>query len=116
MPPVVELEVWEQKVYEFGVELPLPEMPKPTADWGPIGLAFNAVCPGAPYCGNPDAETNCGAEVSIPFKIPGFSFVLPFPPTISLPPMKVRIAFPPKVILPINCPNYPEQEGLPAGA
>jgi len=106
--------IWEQKVFEFGVTLPIPEVPKPSADWGSMGIALKFVFPGAIYCGNPDAEENCSLEVIKPLTIPGFSVALPFPPEIKLPPLKFRIVFPPKVVLAGFCPNYPEQEAPPA--
>jgi hypothetical protein len=113
-----EISVWEQKVYEFGITLPLPPMPEPSADWGVpgLGLDLKATCPGAPFCGNPDADKNCSIGLKKPLKIPGFSFALPFPPEISVPAISFRIAFPPAVIIPGQCPNYPEQTAPPAGA
>lgn len=107
--PEVQLELWEQQVYEFGITLPLPEMPKPSADWGPVGLNLKLTCPGAAFCGNPDAEANCSIGLKQPLKIPGFAISLPIP-EISLPPMKLRVVVPPKVIVPISCPAYPEEE------
>lgn len=107
--PQVELELWEQTVYEFGITLPIPEMPKPSADWGGVGLNLKLTCPGAPFCGNPDADTNCSISLLQPLEIPGLSISLPIP-EIYLPPMKLRVVVPPKVIIPISCPNYPEEE------
>jgi hypothetical protein len=113
MPAIIDLQLWESKVYEFGITLPIPELPKPTASWGPIGLAFKLTCPGQIVCGNPDADKNCSWKYELPFKIPGFSVTLPFPPAIKIPPLKIRIVIPPKVILPIYCPMYTEQNAPP---
>ena len=112
--PVTELQLWEQKVFEFGIELPIPEMEIPPIDWGGAGLNWKVTCPGATYCGNPSAEENCTLEIIKPFKVPSFSVEIPFPPEISIPPLKVRFAFPPKAVMPIYCPNYPESEGPPS--
>ena len=106
--------LWEQKVFEFGITLPVPEMPKPSAGWGDLGIHLKFTCPGAIYCGNPDAAKNCSIELLKPLTVPGFSIALPFPPTITLPPLKFRVVFPPKVVLAANCPNYPEEEAPPA--
>ena len=108
-PSQIQLQLWEQQVYEFGITLPLPEMPKPTADWGGLGLNLKLTCPGAALCGNPDADTNCSIEIIQPLKIPGFLIALPIP-ELKLPPMKVRVVVPPKVILPVECPAYPKEE------
>ncbi len=115
MAPVIELKLWESKVYEFGITLPIPELPRPTVEWGPIGLNFKLICPGSAYCGNPDPDAKCSKILKLPFKIPGFSVSLPFPPKISIPPLKIRIVVPPRVILPIHCPMYPEKEAPPSG-
>ena len=108
---MAELELWEQTVIEVGIELPIPEMPKPSVDWGGggLGLDLTLTCPGAPFCGNPDVDKNCSISVKSPLKIPGFAVSLPIP-EIKLPPMKIRVVVPPKVIIPINCPNYPNEE------
>jgi len=116
--PTTELKVWEQKVYEFGITLPLPPMPEPPADFGipGLGLDLKATCPGAPYCGNPDADKKCSIPLKLPMKTPTYSYALPFPPKISVPPLKFRITFPPPVILPMQCPNYPDQKAHEDGA
>jgi len=116
----IELSVWEQKVFEFGIELPLPPMPEPPTEWGlpGMGLDLKATCPGAPFCGNPDAATKCSKGLKKPLKIPAYAFVLPFPPEIKVPPMMWRVVFPPTVIIPTppkgkkggGCPNYPDKE------
>lgn len=114
MAALIDLgELWEQKVFEFGIDLPIPEMPKPTADWGDMGIHLQFTCPGSAYCGNPEADPKCTRGMKKPLKIPGFSMALPFPPDIKVPPLKFRVVFPPKVVLAAYCPNYPEQEAPP---
>ena len=115
----IELSLWEQKVFEFGFEFPLP-MPEPPTEWGVpgIGLDLVATCPGAPFCGNPDAKKNCSKGLKKPLKIPAYVYALPFPPVVKMPPMKFRVVFPPTVIIPTppkgkgggGCPNYPDKE------
>jgi len=114
MAAVIDVgELWEQKVFEFGITLPIPEFPKPKADWGSLGISLKFTCPGSTYCGNPQASKNCSIEVIKPLSIPGFSIALPFPPDIKVPPLKFRIVFPPKVVLAAFCPNYPEEKAPP---
>jgi|MudIll2142460700_1097286.scaffolds.fasta_scaffold209902_2 hypothetical protein len=121
----IDLSVWEQKVFDFGVDIPLPPMPEPPAEWGlpGVGLDLKATCPGAPFCGNPDADKNCSKGVKKPLTIPEYIPAIPFPPEINIPPMKFRVVFPPTSIIPTppkgsggvpgkggGCPNYPDKE------
>lgn len=106
--PTINLSLWTQKIFEFGITLPIPELPKPSLSFGGISLALKLTCPGAPFCGNPNAPKNCSWTVVSQFKIPGFTLVLPFPPKISLPKLKVKIAIPPKWMIPLSCPKFPD--------
>jgi len=111
----MELKLWEQQVFEFGIDLPFPPLPKPSVSWAPPGFeGISLTCPGSIFCGNPDASTNCTVSQKFPYKIPSFSFTLPFPPNITIPPLKIRVVFPPSVIIPLSCPRYPKKEGPPA--
>ena len=113
MATELELQLWEQMVFEFGVELPIPEMPKPSAELsGGVGFEFKLQCPGAPYCLNPNVEENCTIRKKYYLAIPGISITLPFPPEIAVPPLKVKVILPPSVVLPLSCPNY-DKDGKP---
>jgi len=111
----IQLELWEQQTFTFGITLPIPELPPlPEIPTQGITLDLTAICPGHIVCGNPDAAKNCsiGKKFSFSFSL---SIDLPFPPDISLPPMSVTFTFPPKIIIPVSCPNYSE-DGPPEGA
>lgn len=106
----LEISLWEQKVYEFGIEVPPFLLAPPSID---LSTSFvfdlSAMCPGAPYCGNPDAPKNCTIGKKIvqklplpPIPLPNFLF--------TMPPMMVRFTFPPKLLIPIFCPRYPNAE------
>jgi hypothetical protein len=106
----MELKLWEQQVFTFGIEIPFPPLPKASISWGAPGIdTINLVCPGSVFCGNPDASKNCGIKFKFPFKLPGFALALPFPPNISIPPLSIKVVFPPSVIIPIACPRYPNK-------
>ena len=110
----IDLELWEQETFTFGITLPeqIPELPPlPEVPILGISLDFRATCPGHVLCGNPDAATNCSIGKKFAFSFsPDIS--LPFPPDIALPPMSVTFTFPPKIIIPVSCPNYPS-DGQP---
>jgi hypothetical protein len=107
MIPPIELELWEQQVYEFGITLPVPPLPKPPdIGWGGVGLNLALTCPGqgAGYCERPEA---CTTKSILPLSVtvPGFSVSLPIP-SINIPPISVRVVIPPKIIIPLQCPFY----------
>ena len=112
--PVTQVETWETKAYEYGITMPIPEMAEPSADWGDTGVKLSAKCPGAQYCGNPNADANCTIVANKTFKVPTFTVQSPFPPMIEAPPLKAKFMFPPRAILPGYCPNYPKKEAPPS--
>ena len=108
-----EIEKWEATVYESGISMPVSEMAEPPADWADSGVKLKATCPGASYCGNPNAAANCTVETNRSFKVPTFAIQSPFPPTVEAPPLQARFMFPPRVIIPGDCPNYPNYQAPP---
>ena len=111
----VQISVWEQEVYTFGIELPIPELPDlPEVPALGIELNLKATCPGSIVCGNPDAATNCSIGKKFVFSLPIDVPPIPIPPIPALPPLSITFTFPPKIIIPINCPNYP-LDGQPEG-
>ena len=111
---VTEIEEWEAKAYDYGVQLPIPAMSEPSANWGDTGIKLSAKCPAAEYCGNPNVDANCTVVTNRTFKTPTFTAQSPFPATTEAPPLQSNFMFPPRVIIPKHCPNYPKKEAPPS--
>ena len=104
---MIQLVLWEQKIFEFGLEIQSPfALPLPSIEWGGAKFPLVAQCPGAAFCGNPKPSVHCAVSKVINIPIPKFGITLPTL-TIAIPSFKFKFVFPPKVIIPINCPNYP---------
>ena len=104
---MINLTLWNQKVFEFGVEVGgIFELSPPPIGWGAFEFPLGFTCPGAAFCGNPDP---CAVIKKIQIPVPGLSITLPSL-SMAIPSFKIKFAFPPSVIIPIACPEYPDKE------
>jgi hypothetical protein len=104
----VNLVLWNQKIFEFGLEITGAfAIAAPPLEWGSYSVNLKATCPGAAFCGNPDADENCSIFKKAQVSLPGFSISLPSL-AMKIPSFVIKFAFPPSVIIPLSCPNYPD--------
>jgi len=108
--PAISITPWEQQTYTIGIELPIPPLPELPEVTMAVKLDLIATCPGAVYCGNPDALKNCSIGRVVGFDLSDIIPIVPFPPDIPVPKLSVSFVFPPQILIPINCPNYPEKK------
>ena len=105
--------LWEEKVFEFGLKISGAfALDLPTLRTGPYVIPLQVTCPGATYCGNPD-PCKLFKNINIPIPKSPWDIKLPsFDIKVSLSYYK-KFTFPPKVVLPLSCPMYPDNQPHP---